>query len=150
MNHKLIKTWKKVFENDLSYVLGEFKETIPTPAVIIIDGDLGAGKTTFVRNFADAKLEVSSPTYSVIQEYHNFAHADFYRIEDSSELIHLELETYSDEKDYFFIEWGGPYIKEIQETIGEEFKYFMLEISVNELVANGQEFPSRNYNLREI
>jgi tRNA threonylcarbamoyladenosine biosynthesis protein TsaE len=37
---------------------------------------------------------------------------------------------YIEEKDYFLIEWGMPYLNELQKIIGDEFKYYQLKIEV--------------------
>ena len=58
-----------------------------------------------------------SPTYSIINEQDDFAHADFYRIEDAEELIHLEMELYAEGKNYFLIEWGLPFLNEINHNL---------------------------------
>lgn len=62
-------------------------------------GDLGAGKTTFVRALADAcgadAREVSSPTYALVHIYRSargpLVHADLYRLRDATEVADLEL-----------------------------------------------------------
>ena len=73
-----------------------------------------------------------SPTYSLINEIDNIVHADFYRIEKKEELIHLEIPMYLEEKDYFLIEWGMPYLYELQRIIGDDFNYYQLKIEINE------------------
>ena len=49
---KEIRIWKKVLEQDLEYIVSEIKELIEKPAVMILSGAVGAGKTTFVQGFA--------------------------------------------------------------------------------------------------
>lgn len=39
---------------------------------------------------------------------------------------------YLEEKDYFLIEWGMPYLTSLQKIIGDEFKYYQLKIEINE------------------
>ena len=114
----VIRTWKKVFESDLSNIVMELKEVAQPPCVIVLDGPVGAGKTTFTKYFIN-KREVQSPSYSIVNEIDNIVHADFYRIEKKDELIHLELPMYIEEKDYFLIEWGMPFIREIQKIVGD-------------------------------
>ena len=84
---------------------------IKWPAVIALNGDLGAGKTTFVRGFIQALLgniPVPSPTFTILQEYDTprgkIVHADLYRINDPSELQELGLEELF-ENAIVFIEW---------------------------------------------
>ncbi len=124
-----LRSWKKVLESDLPNLVIELKEVVQPPCVIILDGPIGAGKTTFTRAFLDTGA-VSSPTYSIINEVDNIVHADLYRIEKKEELIHLEIPMYLEEKDYFLIEWGMPYFYELQRIIGDEFKYFQLKIDI--------------------
>jgi tRNA threonylcarbamoyladenosine biosynthesis protein TsaE len=128
----------------LSNIVDELKEVVEPPCVIILDGTVGAGKTTFTRAFA-LKNEIQSPTYSIINEIDNIVHADFYRIEKKDDLIHLEIPIYLEEKDYFLIEWGMPYLREIQKIVGDEFKYYQLKIEMNPSVDDQKQ--SRNYSL---
>lgn len=127
----VVRTWKKVLESDLANIALEMKEVIEPPSVIILDGPVGAGKTTFTKIFLDRK-GTASPTYSIINEVDNLLHADLYRIEKKEELIHLEIPMYLEEKDYFLIEWGMPYLHQLQRIIGDEFKYYQLKIEINE------------------
>lgn len=138
----VVRTWKKVLESDLANIALEMKEVIEPPSVIILDGPVGAGKTTFTKIFIDRKA-TASPTYSIINEVDNLLHADLYRIEKKEELIHLEIPMYLEEKDYFLIEWGMPYLHQLQRIIGDEFKYYQLKIEINEN-------NSRNFLLTKI
>jgi tRNA threonylcarbamoyladenosine biosynthesis protein TsaE len=126
-----VRAWKKVLESDLANIVTELKEVVQPPCVIILEGPVGAGKTTFTRAFLE-KEEAPSPTYSLINEIDNIVHADFYRIEKKEELIHLEIPMYLEEKDYFLIEWGMPYLYELQRIIGDDFNYYQLKIEINE------------------
>lgn len=126
-----IRTWKKVLESDLPNIVTELKEVVQPPCVIILDAPVGAGKTTFTRAFVEFN-EASSPTYSLINEIDNVVHADLYRIEKKEELIHLEIPMYLEEKDYFLIEWGMPFLHQLQRIIGDEFKFYQLKIEINE------------------
>jgi tRNA threonylcarbamoyladenosine biosynthesis protein TsaE len=138
----IVRIWKKVLESDLGNIANEMKEVIEPPSVIILDGLVGAGKTTFAKIFLDRK-DSGSPTYSIINEVDNLLHADLYRIENKEELIHLEIPMYLEEKDYFLIEWGMPYLHQLQRIIGDEFKYYQLKIEINEN-------QSRNFVLTKI
>ncbi|MBN1784080.1 MAG: tRNA (adenosine(37)-N6)-threonylcarbamoyltransferase complex ATPase subunit type 1 TsaE [Alphaproteobacteria bacterium] len=84
---------------------------ITAPAIFALNGDLGAGKTTFVRGFIQAlcgNIAVPSPTFTLMQEYETpkgtLLHVDLYRIHDLSEIQELGLEEYFD-KAIIFIEW---------------------------------------------
>ncbi len=68
--------------------------------VVLLYGDLGAGKTAFVKGFAEglgiARDEVSSPTFTLIQEYRGgrlpLFHVDLYRLNDPREIEDLGLD----------------------------------------------------------
>lgn len=126
-----VRAWKKVLESDLPNIVIELKEVVQPPCVILLDGPVGAGKTTFTRAFLE-KAEAPSPTYSLVNEVDNIVHADLYRIEKKEDLIHLELPMYLEEKDYVLIEWGMPYFHDLQRIIGDEFKFYQLKIEINE------------------
>ncbi len=80
-------------------------------------GDLGAGKTTFTKAICEkfkVKEMVSSPTYSLINEYAYLDksgaeklinHIDLYRLKDIDEAINIGIEDYLYNEDYCFIEW---------------------------------------------
>ena len=76
-------------------------------------GDLGAGKTTFIKalcNELNVIDIVSSPSFSIINEYENetgmkIYHMDFYRLKNQEEAYEIGLEDYFATNDYCFIEW---------------------------------------------
>ncbi len=72
-------------------------------AFVAMYGDLGAGKTAFVRGMARVlapSASVCSPTYTVVNEYHEgnrrFCHFDMYRIEDEDDLYSIGFYDYED------------------------------------------------------
>lgn len=80
--------------------------------VVVLSGDLGAGKTKFVEGFLhnfELQDEISSPTFNIINEYissdNNIYHFDVYRLEDSDEFYAIGGEEYF-EKGICLIEWG--------------------------------------------
>ena len=142
--------WKKVLEQDLEYISDEMKEILEGKSCIILSGEVGAGKTTFIQNFMKntSGQDVLSPTYSIINEQEGFAHADFYRIDDVEEIVHLEMGLYAEGKNYFLVEWGLPYLKEIKSQLGDQFMYYELKIDVidDESGSSG----TRNLYLRKL
>ncbi len=90
-------------------------ELLSPPKLILLRGDLGAGKTTLVKGIAaafDAALEedVTSPTFTLIHEYRgpraNLFHIDLYRIDTPRELDTLALDDLRSENSILLIEWG--------------------------------------------
>ncbi len=80
-------------------------------AVITLEGDLGAGKTTFTKGIAEAleiKKTVNSPTFTIIKEYEGIYplyHMDVYRIEDDLEDLGFDEYFYSN--GVSIIEWAS-------------------------------------------
>ena len=81
--------------------------------VILLDGPLGAGKTTLVRGLLEALGhygEVPSPSFAIVQPYDDLElplwHVDLYRIADPSELAELGLDTVLSEG-VLVVEWPG-------------------------------------------
>jgi tRNA threonylcarbamoyladenosine biosynthesis protein TsaE len=79
--------------------------------VLAIDGDLGAGKTTFAQGLATGlgiEQKVDSPTFTIIKEYEGrlpFYHMDVYRIESADEELGLEDYFYGD--GVCLVEWAS-------------------------------------------
>lgn len=80
--------------------------------ILVLTGDLGAGKTKFVEGFLsyfNLQNEISSPTFNIVNEYNlkdiNIYHFDVYRLEDSDEFYAIGGEEYFN-KGICLIEWG--------------------------------------------
>ena len=77
--------------------------------VVGLQGDLGAGKTTFVRGMAAGlgldPQDVTSPTFTLINEYGSLIHVDLYRLEKKGEAELLALEEYLAPGRILVIEW---------------------------------------------
>lgn len=83
--------------------------------IVLFNGEMGAGKTTLIKELVKqlgVEDAVSSPTFSLVNEYHTnngkkIYHFDFYRIEDEEEAYDIGIEDYFYDKDaWCFIEWG--------------------------------------------
>ena len=90
-------------------------EVLSPPKLVVLRGDLGAGKTTLVKGIAaafDAAAEddVTSPTFTLVHEYSgpraHLYHIDLYRIDTLRELETLGLDDLRSENSILLIEWG--------------------------------------------
>lgn len=81
----------------------------------LLDGDLGAGKTTLIQQIGiilNLQEPITSPTFSIANEYHDeadniYSHFDCYRLKDLSELLDLGFEDYIAKSRYCFVEWAS-------------------------------------------
>lgn len=80
--------------------------------VFLFKGDLGTGKTTFIKEVCrklGVEGQTSSPTYSIVNEYSspngNVYHIDLYRLNSVQEAFEVGLEDYLYSDNYCFIEW---------------------------------------------
>jgi tRNA threonylcarbamoyladenosine biosynthesis protein TsaE len=149
MNKKLIRDWKKVFRSDLSYIVYEMKDLVKVPAMVILEGDLGAGKTTFTQFFV-GESDILSPTYSILSETKTVVHADFYRLEKQEEILQLEIPIYIEDKQYFFVEWGMKFARRLFRELPETWTPYLLEIKINSSSPESEEGLSRNYSLYSL
>jgi len=90
-------------------------ELLTPPKLVLLRGDLGAGKTTLVKGIAAAfdaasEEDVTSPTFTLIHEYQGpraiLYHIDLYRIDTPRELDTLALDDLRSENSLLLIEWG--------------------------------------------
>src|ERR1700733_4589572 len=85
---------------------------LPSRAVVLLIGNLGAGKTTLAKGIvkglgAAAPEDVSSPTFTLIHEYGaNVYHIDLYRLDEEREVATLGLEEIFEKEAVVLIEWG--------------------------------------------
>ena len=90
-------------------------ELLAPPKLVVLRGDLGAGKTTLVKGIAAAfeaaaEEDVTSPTFTLVHEYRgphaNLFHIDLYRIDTPRELETLGLDDLRSDNSILLIEWG--------------------------------------------
>ena len=86
-------------------------ESLPRRAVVLLIGNLGAGKTTLAKGIisglgAAAIEEVASPTFTLIHEYGRVYHIDLYRLDREEEVTTLGLDEIFDRDAVVLIEWG--------------------------------------------
>ena len=90
-------------------------ELLSPPKLILLRGDLGAGKTTLVKGIAAGfgaaqEDDVTSPTFTLVHEYRgpraNLYHIDLYRVDTARELETLGLDDLRSDNSILLIEWG--------------------------------------------
>jgi tRNA threonylcarbamoyladenosine biosynthesis protein TsaE len=87
---------------------------LPSSALVLLVGNLGAGKTTLTKGIAQARgaaaaEEVSSPTFTLIHEYGEPAmvyHIDLYRLDEAREVASLGIEELLGRDALVLVEWG--------------------------------------------
>ena len=94
--------------------------TLAPPKLVLLRGELGAGKTTLVKGIAEAfhaasKEDVTSPTFTLVHEYRgpeaNLYHIDLYRVDTPRELETLGLDDLISENSILLIEWGEKFAR---------------------------------------
>ncbi|MFP4301593.1 MAG: tRNA (adenosine(37)-N6)-threonylcarbamoyltransferase complex ATPase subunit type 1 TsaE [Alkalispirochaetaceae bacterium] len=83
--------------------------SLPPGSIVALTGDLGAGKTAFVKAAAAAlgvTEEITSPTYTIIAEYPGLVHMDLYRLQDADEFELLGVDEYLQGNRIAMIEWA--------------------------------------------
>ena len=87
--------------------------------IIFLNGEVGAGKTTFVKSYlsykGDFNNDATSPTFTIVNEYpsasQNIYHYDFYRLKTKNELTEIGIDYYLDQPGIHFIEWPNSFIE---------------------------------------
>lgn len=124
---KEIETWSA----EDTYALGKsLGESAAAGEIYCLSGDLGVGKTVFTQGFAKGLgvvEAVSSPTFTIIQEYHEgklpFYHFDVYRIGDVEEMDEIGYEDYIYGEGVSLIEWANL----IEEILPEHYTEIKIE-----------------------
>ena len=128
--------------SDLKQVAREVVESLDGRTVVLLRGEMGAGKTTLISRIAaylGAEDNVTSPTFALVNQYEGsecrIYHFDFYRIDTIEEVFDLGYEEYFYSDDLCFVEWPEkiePLLPEdamtVRITIGEgESRTFEIE-----------------------
>lgn len=100
-------------EQELDRAARLLLESFPAARVFALHGEMGAGKTTFIKAICrELGVEeiMSSPTFAIVNEYATneggtIYHFDFYRLENESEAYAAGLHEYFDSDSYCFVEW---------------------------------------------
>ncbi len=121
----------------------EIAEYFRPPCLVLLEGDLGAGKTTLIKGIVAglgvaSEDEVTSPSFTLVHEYGSAGsvyHADLYRIEGARDLATLGLEDLSSQAATVLIEWGEklgdnvplPCVKIRMEHLGSDDRRILIE-----------------------
>jgi len=99
-------------------------ELLSPPKIVLLRGDLGAGKTTLVKGIAEgfqaaSEEDVTSPTFTLVHEYRgpraNLYHIDLYRIDTPRQLETLGLDDLVSANSILLIEWGEKFPRFVHE-----------------------------------
>src|SRR5712692_4727433 len=116
------------------------------PKLVLLRGDLGAGKTTLVKGIAAAfeaaaEEDVTSPTFTLVHEYRgpraNLYHVDLYRVDTQRELETLALDDLRTDDSVLLIEWGEKFLRLQQERD--------VEVHLERVSENGRKIKSVGY-----
>ncbi|HMK24222.1 MAG TPA: tRNA (adenosine(37)-N6)-threonylcarbamoyltransferase complex ATPase subunit type 1 TsaE [Terriglobales bacterium] len=93
-------------------------DLLAPPKLVVLRGDLGAGKTTLIKGIAAgfqaaAEEDVTSPTFTLVHEYRgptaNLYHIDLYRVDTARQLETLGLDDLREKDSVLLIEWGDKF-----------------------------------------
>ncbi len=128
-----MKSWGVVSRSaEQTQQLGRFLgECCSGSLAILLEGDLGSGKTCFVQGIARGldvppAVPVNSPTYTLMNQYQgriNVSHFDLYRLGSSDELIDLDFDSYLFGEGVAIVEWAGMVEKKGVRGISVQLEY---------------------------
>ncbi len=116
---------------DLPETAKKIIELYPDERIFALSGDLGAGKTTLIKEFCKVlgvAEAVTSPSFAIINEYDAGGielvyHFDFYRIKKLEEVLDIGYEEYIYSGYYCFLEWS----EKIEELLPDRYVFVRLE-----------------------
>ena len=116
----------------------DFARKLKGGEIITLDGDLGAGKTAFVRGLArglEIMDNVSSPTFTIVNEYRHgripVFHFDVYRISSSEELYDIGWDDYVNANAVIVMEWAC--------IVSDIFEEEPIRIQINKIPTLGED-----------
>ena len=105
----------------------EYAKSLKGGDIVLLDGDMGAGKTVFAKGVAQGlgvQEEVTSPTYAYLNIYGDYIyHYDFYRLSSGEEAELLGLNDYFNGENVCVFEWA----KNVEEILPKNVKTVMIE-----------------------
>jgi tRNA threonylcarbamoyladenosine biosynthesis protein TsaE len=111
--------------------------SLAPPKLVVLRGELGAGKTTLIKGIAEgfraaSEEDVTSPTFTLVHEYRGpevvVYHIDLYRVDTARELETLGIDDLISENSVLLIEWGEKFARFLRERD--------VEIALNRLGEN--------------
>lgn len=114
----------------------KFAAGLPDGSVVALYGDLGAGKTAFVRGMARGmgiNAQVCSPTFTIVNEYEGqreLFHFDMYRLTSSDELFDIGWEDYLSRGGVCAVEWS--------ENVADAFEGDEISVHIEKTSDNGR------------
>ena len=110
-----MRSWSVVSTGEVQTLeLGKkLGQLLPLSALVLLQGDLGTGKTVFARGIARGlgvapEIPITSPTFTLMNHYaarHDLYHFDLYRLSDPDELIELGFDEYAFGSGVALVEW---------------------------------------------
>ena len=123
-------------ERETEELGSRFAAALPDGTVVAMYGDLGAGKTAFVRGMARGMgldCRVSSPTFTIVNEYlgeRELIHFDMYRLSGADELFDIGWEDYLSREGVCAVEWS--------ENVPEAFDGSEIRVTIEKTDENGR------------
>ncbi|OOX79125.1 tRNA (adenosine(37)-N6)-threonylcarbamoyltransferase complex ATPase subunit type 1 TsaE [Snodgrassella alvi] len=134
-------------ENDTLNLGERFAQLISPPLIIWLEGDLGAGKTTFTRGLLNAlgyNGAVKSPTYNIVETYpfkgFNLHHFDLYRFQNPEEWLDAGLDELITADSIILMEWpqlGGDLAPPADIILNITIKSSGRTVQINAVTTNG-------------
>lgn len=132
-----MKIWENVSLEALPKIAQEIWEMLPPEGVVCFKGEMGAGKTTLINaitKVAGVIDETSSPTYSMVNEYHTklgkkIYHFDCYRINTVAEALDIGIEDYWYDKTISLVEWP----EQVAEILPEKYTLITIKSQPDKL-----------------
>lgn len=122
-------------EKETKELAKKIAKEVKDNSIIVLSGELGAGKTKFVEGFLSnfgLENEISSPTFTIVNEYKNekatIYHFDVYRLSDADEFYAIGGEEYFN-KGICLIEWG----KIIEDILPNEYINILIQKDMNDI-----------------
>ncbi len=131
--------------DELNEAADELLKFADKQRIFLFFGNMGAGKTTFIKSICKAlgfHDSVSSPTYSIVNEYPLkgalIYHFDFYRLKNQEEAYDIGFEEYLDSGNYCLIEWP--------EKIGDLWPDSYIKVEIEEIEGGSRIIKAQVFN----